>query len=243
MATGLDVVTDAMEMIGVAAPGEDLEAADANRGLIRLNNMIDSFNNESLTCFAIFEQSMLLLPGQNQYTIGPGGYVNGPRPIRLVYGPGCGYLLDPNHNRYPITVLPRDQWNQIWNLILTTSNLPNTLFYDPQFPLGQLNVWPMPNIGGMTMYFDSYQQLSAFPDLFTDITFPPGYELMLKTNLAVHLKPYFREAQIDPDLRMQADESKGNVKRANIRQNLAVFDPELSRSMGRPYNVYSDTHR
>jgi hypothetical protein len=40
-------------------------------------------------------------------------------------------------------VVPRDKWNQIGNRSSTiTSQIPSVLFYDPQFPLGVINVFP-----------------------------------------------------------------------------------------------------
>jgi len=132
-------------------------------------------------------------------------------------------------------------WNLIGNVSTVTSNIPTTLYYDNQFPLGVINVFPVPNIT-YTLFWDSFAQLTEFPDLTTDITFPPGYMLALKTNLAVYCKPYFATAQLDPDIRQQARESKGAIKRANVRDNVAYYDQEIvSRSRG-TYNIYRDTN-
>ncbi|MGH6737592.1 MAG: hypothetical protein ACREDY_00910, partial [Bradyrhizobium sp.] len=147
MTTALDLIQDSLESIGVYAPGETVSDADARRSLVVLDDMLDSWSNESLTCFAILEQSGMLIPGQNQYTIGQGGLTWGespwgppstwtapadfdlPRPIRVINGPGAAYLTDSNNNRYPVDVVPRDYWNMIWNLTEVTSNLPNIMFY------------------------------------------------------------------------------------------------------------------
>lgn len=243
MSTALDVITDGLETLGVYAAGESISGADVSRCMVILNDMLDSWSNEALTCFAISEQSFPVVVGQSQYTIGPGGNINTIRPIRVLAGPGTAYLLDTNNNRYPVRVVPQDQWNLIWNLTSVTSNLPDTLFYDPQFPLGIINIFPSPNTGGMTIFFDSYLTLTSFPDLSTDITFPPGYRLAVVKNFAVAAKPYFTSGPLDPDLMRQALESKANIKRSNMRENVALYDAELSRSQGRPYNIYSDSNR
>src|SRR5262245_48874525 len=117
------LVEGAFQAIQVYAPGEVCLQADLSRGLVRLNQMVQSWSNEELTTFAILEQAGALVPGVNQYQIGPG--VAGPgfnmtRPIRVIYGPGAAYLRDQNNNRYSVRVVPRDEWNLIWNLQSTT---------------------------------------------------------------------------------------------------------------------------
>lgn len=245
MPTARHCIQDALEKIGVYAPGEDVSAADAMRSFHVANDMIDSWSNESLTCFAILEQSGALQPGINQYSIGPGGAFNITRPIRVITGPGAAYLLDSNENRYPVDVYPRDKWNLIWNLVSTTSNLPTVMFYDPQSPLAFINVWPMPNTAPITLFWDSYLQLTEFPDLDTDIGFPPGYEKSIKDNLAIELIPYFKpdNYQVPALLIDIANKSKGNVKRSNQRENQMLYDPEITGNRGRPYNIYDDGYR
>lgn len=243
MPSARDLIQGAFEAIQVYAPGERALDADVGRGFSTLNQMIDSWSNESLTCYAILEQSAPLTVGQTSYTIGPGGNFNMTRPIRLITGPGAAYLMDTNNNRYPVSVIPRDQWNQIWNLVAVTSNLPDTIFYDPQWPLGVINVFPQPNTSGVTLFWDSYLQLAEFPDLNSALSLPPGYEKAIQLNLGLDLAPYYPTANITPALAQMASVSKGNVKRSNIRPNVALYDRELSRGGGRPYNIYSDTYR
>jgi hypothetical protein len=239
--TALDIIQDAMEMMGEYAPGEEINAADSSRGLTVLNDMLDSWSNESLTCYAILEQSLLLIPGQFQYTIGPGGYVNGPRPLSIIATEGSVYAVDFSGNIYGMDVWTRAQWNQRGSRN-TNSNFPDVLFYDPQFPLGILNFDPVPNIG-YTVYFDSYLQIADLSSLTTPFSLPPGYKLAVTTNLAVALKPYYKDAQTNPVVAQRAMESKANIKRTNIRLNVAQYDPEiLSRAPG-IYNIYTDGFR
>lgn len=243
MTTALDMISAALKKLGVFASGETIDAASAADSLKALNDMLDSWSNEALACFAIQEQSVTLVAGKSSYTIGPGGDVNGIRPLRLIEGPGAAYLLDTNENRYPVSVVPRDKWNEIWNIVSTTSNLPDTLFYDPQFPLGTINIYPAFNgTLGVALYFDSYAQLSGFAGLTTAVSLPPGYVKAVQDNLALELAPYFKPDNWQPPalLLKQAAESKGNIKRANTRENIAELDHGLI-ARGGSYNVYSDT--
>jgi hypothetical protein len=241
MTTALDMITDAFGKLGVYAPGEQLTAADSAQGLSSLNQMLDSWSNENLTCYAILEQNLTFVPGQFQYTIGPGGFVNGPRPLSIIPTPGSVYILDTSGNQYGVDVIPREQWNMRGSRN-TNSNFPDVLFYDPQFPLGLLNFDPIPNIG-YQVFFDSYLQLSDFAGLTTVLSLPPGYQLAITSNLAVALKPYYVTAQIDPLVMQEAMTSKANVKRQNIRLNTAFYDPEILSKAPGIYNIYTDSYR
>lgn len=242
MTTALDVIRDSLELLSVYAPGEIITDADAERGLSVLNDMLDDWSNQTLATYAILEQSAPLVPGQQSYTIGLSGGANFAmtRPLKILDGPGTAYVQDPNGNNYPMSVVPRDKWNLYGNRsIQITSNYPDTLFYDPQFPLGIINVLPVPTIAYM-MFWDSYLQLADLNSLTTAFAFPPGYKRAVVTNLSVCLKPYFKSAQIDPLIILEAKERLGNVKRNNERSNVAVMDPELVARSQISYNPYTD---
>jgi hypothetical protein len=239
MTTAQNLIQTSLEMLGIYAPGETLTAADASRGLQLLNAMMDSWSNESLACYAIQEQSLPLVVGKNQYTVGPGGNLNGTRPIKIIEGPVAAYIMDQNQNRYPVQVIPQDRWNMI-GLLTNTSNIPDTIFYDPQYPLGIINVFPTPNESN-TLYFDAYLQLTDFSSLTSPMSFPPGYEAAIFSNLAVWIKPFFKDAQLDPDVRELASKTLAAIKRTNMRQNIANYDAEIVSRASPTYNIYRDS--
>lgn len=238
--TALDLITDSLQLLQVYAPGEIISDADAERMLDCLNSMLDNWSNLTLACFSILEQSLVLVGGQQQYTVGPGGYVNGPRPLKILDGPGTAYVQDFNGNNYAVTVVARDQWNLYGNRSeLITSDFPDTLFYDPQFPLGIINLMPVPTIN-YTLFFDSYSQLAELSDLNTALSLPPGYKRAIVTNLAVSAKPYFKTTQIDPLVVQEAMRTFGDIKRTNMRPNVAIMEPELVSKAQISYNPYTD---
>ena len=53
MPTALDIIQDGLENNGIFASGEIIGDADAERSLTILNDMLDSWANESLICFAL----------------------------------------------------------------------------------------------------------------------------------------------------------------------------------------------
>lgn len=239
MATAQDLIQAAFEELGVYAPGETLTAADAARGLWALNGMLDSWSNESLFCYAIQEFTVPLQVGQNQYTIGPGGQVNGVRPLRAITGPGAAYVMDSNQCRYPVDVIERDQWNQI-GLLTTNSQIPTRMFYDPQFPLAILNVFPTP-AADYNLYFDAYLQLSDFANLTTPMQLPPGYQDAIQHNLAIRLQPYFQRAQLSPVIVELASTTKAAVKRTNLKVSPALYDNAIVSRATPTYNIFRDS--
>jgi hypothetical protein len=244
MPAARDLIQDSLEKIRVYSPGEQALDADISRGFNVLNKLMDSWSNESLSCYANLEQSGALLPGQYQYTIGAGGFFNMVRPLRILDSPGTCYVLDNNGNRYNLEVVPQDRWNLIGNIAQVTANFPNTLFYDAQYPLGIINVYPIPTIS-WTLFWDSRLQLSEFSSLNTQMSLPPGYEKAIVDNLSLDLIPYFKDEtfQVPPLWIKQAMDSKGNIKRTNIREVLAGYDPELVSRANGSFNIYTYSNR
>jgi hypothetical protein len=237
--TALDIIQDALELIGVYGPGDSISAADSGRVLSVLNDMLDSWSNESLTCFAWSTQSFNMVSGQSQYTIGANGFINATRPLKIMDSPGSAYLLDDQGNKYLMRVLDQISWNQ-QTTAAANAVLPDRLFYDPQFPFGIINIYPIPSVTYVCCV-TVFQQLLDLASLQTTISLPPGYKRAITTNLAVAAKPYFTASQLDPDVREEARQTKGAIKRTNMRTQVAGYDPELVSKGQGGYNIYSDS--
>lgn len=210
-----------------------------------LNTMLDTWSNESLMSYCITEQNGTLVPGQYQYKIGTGAPdFNMTRPLRILDSPGTCYVVDPQNNRYNLEVITQDRWNLIWNIVEVTSDYPNSLFYDAQYPYGIINVYPVPTIG-WKLYWDSRIQFTDFASLAATLSLPPGYQAAIQDNLAIELWPYFKPdtAEIPRSLIAIAARSKGIVKRTNVRPIYLNYDPELISLARGSYNVYSDSSR
>lgn len=239
--TAGNVCQRAAQMTGAYDAMTPLSSADGQLLLDLLNAMLDEWSNYTLACFALLTQSVVLVPGQNQYTIGFNGFINGPRPLKILTDPGTAYVLDGNGNKYPMRVVPEDVWNMYSNTSnIITSNFPNILFYDPQYPLGIINITPFPTLA-YTMYWNSTLQLADLPTLSTLISLPPGYILALMSNLAVLSKPFFLDGQMDPVVPATAARTLGAIKRTNQKDIFALFDSEIVARGSLQYNPYSDS--
>ena len=233
MATALDIIIDALQKLGAYAPGETLSDADAQRGLSVMNDMLDTWSNETLMIYCNQQQSIAMVAGQAAYNL------SSPRPLSIISSPGGAFIQDSTGNNYPCDIIEQNEWNLIGNRTVT-SNVPDTIFYDPQYPTGVLNVFPTPMSAGYTLFFIANIQLADLATLSSNISLPPGYKAAITYNLAVELHPYFGAGQLSQIVMAKAAETKGTIKRKNARPPVAVFDPEII-SRGSPtYNIYRD---
>lgn len=242
MSTAQTLIFAAYQMLGYYAPNETMSGADSALGLQQLNMMLDSWSNEPQACYAILEQSFALVVNKSSYTIGTSGSpdINTTRPLAIIDTPGAAYIQDLNGNNYEVNVATRQTWNELANRTTqTNSTIPNTLFYDPQMPNGVINLWPTPNSGGYTCFFDSYQPFVQASTLVSNITLPPGYELAIESNLAVLLQPFCKNTDVPKAVERLANKSLATIKRTNRRRNQAQFDREIVKSGYPNFNIYT----
>lgn len=239
--TAGSMIQDTLEAMKVYAPGVAVNAADSARMLSVMQQMLDSWSNQPYACYANLEQSFPLVANKRSYTIGPSGApdITAPRPLEIMIGPGRAYLTDTNNNRFAIDVIEQDEWNLI-GLLTETSQLPDRLFYDPQYPLGIINIFPTPLIA-YTVSFDARLQLQAISNLSTVFSLPPGYMEAIKDNLIIRAWKYFKQGAPGQDLKDAAGTSLANIKRVNIKQSPARYDSAVVSRVQGGYNIYTDS--
>ena len=229
-----------MRLIGALGTGETPTAAEASDGLAVLNGMLDSWLAERLMAFSILIEEFPLVAGQGTYTMGPGGNFNTLRPVRIDRV-SMVWLSNPLQPlELPIPYLTDWDWQNVPVKNIQTS-LPTAVYDDGQFPLRNLTYWGLPS-GQVNTRIYSWQQLRQFPDLFTDIQFPPGYFEAIRFNLAVRLIAEMpgEYSQVTVSVtQQQATESLARVKSLNIPIIEAFCDAALSGSGGY-YNYYAD---
>lgn len=234
-----DIITDALQKLGVYAPGEAVSDADMTRGLTCLNDMLDQWQNEYVFVYSLATLTMNLVNGSASYTIGPPGsyatIVSG-RPNKIQAGPGAASVVSGG-TTYPVNVVSRLQWSAIQS-VDPGPGVPDTLFYDPQYPVGVLNVAPTPNANGMVMTFYSLVPFTLFALQSASAAFFQGTVDALKGNLAIVMKPYFTAAQIDPVVVAMAQSSKeylrtqGVTSRAMLKRSPSPIGKPSSQAAG-----------
>lgn len=226
-----DLIRGSLRLIGVLSTGESPSADEQADAFSSLNDLLESWSNQSLLVYDRPREEFPLVQGQQIYTMGTGGNFNTARPLSIE---GVSYedtSITPSIE-IPIEIINLDEWQAI-TLKGTASSIPRKVYPDVSYPFVKLNVWPVPTLA-KTLVIYSMKQITAFPSVDTDLSFPPGYGKALRYNLAVELAPEYGK-QAPPDVTGIAAESKAEIKRINIKPSyLAVDDALVNR--GKPFN-------
>lgn len=217
----LDLIRRSMYLINALAAGEMPADMDANDALLTLNEMMDGWNLQPLAVFGVANETVTLTIGQSVYdwgtTAGPTGIIT-ERPA---------FIQNATCNRQgvstPVKIISQQEYDRI-ALKSTPSSLVERLLYVNSFPLGQMTLFPVPS-EVVTLSLMVGRQLPGQPTLQSYMQLPPGYLEALRFNLAVRLWPEYTNSATDIDsIKQIANQSLGNVKRANIEPVEAFFD-------------------
>jgi len=154
---------------GLQSSSQNLSAEDAKDGRLQINGIIDSWNTSKLKSFALNDASFTLVPGQNKYTIGPGGDFDTTRPVRIEYM----FVRDPGGQDldYRVTQLQYDAYKSIHQKNIQ-SYWPTYYYYSPLFPIGTLEVYPTPS-KSYTLHITDWQQFGAYTSTADVVSLPP----------------------------------------------------------------------
>jgi hypothetical protein len=226
--TSLNIIQKAYRLIGFLAVEETLPSAYAQEGLEILNQMVDSWNSESLTIYNIARQVFTLNPNQQTYQMGSGAPdFNVPRPPKITAA-GIISLNNPAQPlELPMDMLTTDRWAQI-PVKNITSTLPLELYDDNQFPYRGINFWPIPS-ATVDVALYTWSALSQFTDLGATLySFPPGYLQAIRYNLACLLATDgYQPSQLVMELALS---TKAGIKSSNgqvvdLRCDTALVNP------------------
>lgn len=242
MATANDIINRSLRTINVLEAGEIPTAQESQDALTALNAMIDAWQAERLMIWTVNRVVLGdLVIGQQTYTLGPGGFFDMPRPAQIErYGiislnnPGQPLELPLNEDGTNMTL---DGWASI-PVKNIQSALPLYVWDDEGWPLRTLSFWCIPSANVQATIYP-WQLITAFPDLVTDETFPPGYEECIVYNLALRLSMEY-SGTIPSALPGMAQLAIARIKSKNIPVIEMGMDPSLTSRTGY-YNWISDT--
>src|SRR5437899_828707 len=143
MATALTLISRALRLIGAFAAGEAIPAADAQDALAVLNDLLDAWRLEALLVYAIDRDVFALSAGVSAYTIGTGGTWNTSRPVRIEQAFFQDTTVSPVLE-LPMTILTDQEYESI-RVKGTSSTWPLALYYDQNYPLGTVTLYPVPS--------------------------------------------------------------------------------------------------
>lgn len=207
MTTALEIITGALEEIGVAEVGQAVEAEDAALCLRALNTLADAHLTEPLYAYATTTVSASLPAGTMSRTIGASQQFNCSRPVRLE--PGC--FVSVGGVDYPLSIIGEAEYNGISQKNIA-GPWPSVVMYDAGSPTGNVYFWPT---GACTVNLMVQTQASQFADMSTDYTLPPGYKRLFKFCLAEEVASTYQR-QVSALTARNAAQARLAVKRANF---------------------------
>lgn len=231
MATVQTALVDrAFRMIGQGRAATSTESADI---LVALNALVDVWKLEKLMVYAFQEESLTLTAGAATKTLGPSGSLTTTRPVAIERA----WTVDSLGVSRPCDQMVESQYAAI-SLKTQQSDYPTQFLYRGTVPDATLVFYPVPNGTVTSMKLLTRVQISAFA-LVDTLAVPPGYELALASNLAVHIAPDFETVASD-DVKAIARMTKMAIKANNTKPIPAESEMNQMFSGMSRYNVNTD---
>lgn len=237
MTTPRDLIKSALQLGNIIDPVEDVDADEISALFDRLNRMIGNWSTNGALIYADTLISHVLTANDGEYTIGSGGDINTTRPIKI----NTAYIRDSSNYDEPLEIIDEHKYSQIYLKSLKASR-PDYLYYNPDFPLGTVKIWPLPSLA-FTLFMDVNQPLTAFTGLSQTISLPPGYEEAIEYNFLKRIIGSYNK-KLTPEQADIADDSLADIKRANRMNDRFESDVCVPAGQGGTYfDVYGARRR
>jgi len=168
MPTALDIITSAMRKAGVLTKNETPDDDEAQDGLESLNDLLDSWSNESMAIVARTTETYTLTGGDGTYTIGSGADIDTARPIEI-----AAMYITSGTTDYWLTQIDDETYAKITQKSIQSS-LPLYFNYDNANPTATIKLWPVPAAAN-TLNIVSNKPLTKLSALTTSVVLPPGW--------------------------------------------------------------------
>lgn len=235
MATVLDIIKSAMELIRVLPAGEVPSGEDSDYCLKKYNSMLDTFSAEIEPIYDFVIDQKALTEGDGEYTIGSGGDIDTTRPAKIdVAG---SFIRDSNGNDTTFDKeLTEREYNQIADKTPGNST-PNQIFFKPEYPLGKIYLYPPPS-SGLTLHLLSSKPITEIADVGDSFSYPPGYKEMHEYQLALRIAPGFRKVP-DPEVVITARRLYNEVANRNHAKRLTRQDLNIPVGNRTHFNLFT----
>lgn len=227
MTTVARILELALKDAGVLGEGETASAETQLDAFDTLKMMVSQWQIDGLMIYAMAEISFAAT-GAQSYTIGTGGTVTAARPAEVAAAFWRNGSTDD-----PLEVLTSyEDYQSIASK--SDTGTPEAVYYDPDYALGTLYVWPKASTG--SIYLTVRSPLPSYASTTDNLSVPGEYELALRYGLAEMLTASF-QLPLRPDIAALAKRSKKLIKRNNVHIP-SLQMPDGIPSHGR-YNINS----
>lgn len=215
-----DLLNLCLKDIGIVGEGQTASADSMADAFDTLKQMLGMWQADKLYVYASKEIAATLT-GAASYTVGTGGVVNVPRPVKIDAAFWRSGGVD-----YPVEVLDSFVDYEAIAVKGQGGEIPSAICYVPSYPLGTLYVYPSTSAGALHMV--ARVDLPSYVDSFDDLALPPEYALAIRYSLDELLSISF-QAPLRPDIPPMAAKARKIMKRNNVSIPLAQMPGALSR--------------
>ncbi|MCP3683936.1 MAG: hypothetical protein GY861_14730 [bacterium] len=218
MATGRQLITDAMVDTGVVGIDDSIDDSIMQRSLRILNRMLAEWSAEMDLVYASTLDSETWTADAQSMTIGSGGDFDTVRPVSITGFQSRKATLD-----YTLDQVSYEQY-QTTILKSVSTDYPDVFAYQKAYPLGVLYIFPVPT-SNLSVRIQSLKPLTALT-LNATVALPEGYESAIQSNLAVRLAPAYG-TEASPTIHRMAKNSYDALASLNTIDNEMWPDPLL----------------
>lgn len=226
---------------GIVGIDEDIEAEIVTIAFRHANWLLAEWTRKRWLVYSLSEYQ-IVSTGARFYLVGDGQTVNiNPRPARLEYA----YLRFLNRAappQFPVdipleVVSSKEDYARI--PVKSIGTISWRIFYDPQWPIGVLHPWPVPQAGLYGLHLGFMTVLPRFTSLDQPINLPPEYEAAMNFNLADRYRAVFSLPD-NPKITKLARNGANTIRLANEAATTLQM-PGFLRRRGRGYDIRGDT--
>ncbi len=228
MAAVSTMILRSLRLTGEKARGDTLDSNEQVQLLDELNTFMDACANERLLCYQITQDSVALSASTGSLTVGPGATFNITRPTKIIEP--C-FVRDASGFDSQVRVIDMPSYGAL-RLKSVGYTYPTHLAYDYGYSAtstGTIYLYPL-SIGGLTLFINSWKQLGTFSTLTQTVMLPPGYQLFIESNFAMHTAAGV--VSVSPELSKMAKESKAAIKGLNAPEATPIMQMDTGIAMG-----------
>lgn len=235
MPSAIDIITLALKSSGVLGIGQTASAEDMNDSFTLLNFMLAQWNRKRWLVYHLVTYSVQCTGALN-YSVGPGGDINIPRPDRLESAFFRQNIpSEPNQIDYVLEII---ESMETYNLIALKQlgSFPQYIFYDSGWPMGYIYPWPLPS-NLYQVFITVKETLPTFTSLAQSVNLPPEYYAAILYNLSNRLRTAF-QLPPDPAVVVLAKDALQVIRGSNFQLSRL----QMPVGLVRPglYNIFSD---
>lgn len=237
------LLTNALQDAGIVGIDESIEQPMLTRALMQANWLLAQWARKRWLVYRIQDYSFVC-NGSLTYPVGNiGAGVVGininPRPDRLEYA-FLRFLNSITPVDIPVDIVQSHE-NYALIPVKNIGTIAWRIFYDPEWPVGVLRPWPVPQGGGQYEIHAGFKVvIPRFASLQDKINFPPEYEAALNWCLARRLRVSY-QMPADPEITSLARDALNTIRLANQQMGTLSMPRALS-NRNRAYDYRGDTN-